>query len=128
MKPLVIILVIFVIAIASVNLVWLGYSSVKVVVANRGVASVSLHVDDEVIELGNLRTGESRFLLLPRRGRTTPIIFSASLVRDELRRHVCDLDVQPTGQHVTVLLYHDRESACSVSSPMTSELIITKFF
>ena len=129
MKPLLIILVIIVGVISALNLLWLGFSSAKVVVGHRGVASVMVHVGNEVIEIGNMRTGESRFLFLPKSGESSlGTTFSVSFIIDEEQTQVCAHDIELSMQHVHVVLYHDMESTCTVSSPILSELIVTKFF
>ncbi len=129
MKPLLIILVLFAGVICSFNLLWLRYSSTKVVVGHRGVASVIIRVDGEEIELGNLRTGESRFLFLPRTGKSAPrSTFSISFMIDDMQTSVCTLGVEQSGRHVDVVLYNDAESTCVLSSPILSELIVTKVF
>jgi hypothetical protein len=119
-------LLLFVGVVCAVNLLWLRYSSTKIVVGHRGVAEVQLHVDDELIDIGNLRTGETRFLFLPRKGKSS--LFTVSFVQDEMRRQVCVLDVESSMQHVGITLYNERESTCELSSPILSELIVRKFF
>ncbi len=129
LKSLLIILVMFAGMICAMNAVWLRYSSTKVVVGHRGVASVVIRVDGEEIELGNLRTGESRFLLLPRTGKSSKkSTFSISFMSGDMETSVCTLGIDQSGQHVDVVLYHDIESACTLSSPILSELIVTKMF
>ncbi len=129
MKFLLIILLIIAGLIGGLNLLWLGSSSTKVVVGRRGVASVVVRVGDEVIELGNLRTGESRFLFLPKSGKSSGgSTFSVSFMRDKAQTQVCQLQIEPSMQHVDVVLYNDINSTCSLSSPILSELIVTKFF
>ena len=129
LKSLLIVLLILAGVSCALNLLWLRYSSARVVVGQRGVASVTVQVDGEVIELGNLRRGESRFLFLPKRGGSSlGSTFSVSFMGDEVQTLVCTLDIELSMQHVDVVLYHDIGSTCAVSSPILSELIVTKFF
>ena len=128
MKPLLYILLIIAGLICALNLMWLQFSSAKVVVGHRGVASVMVQIDDEVVELGNLRTGESRFFFLPKRGGSPESFFSVSYMIDEVQTQVCTVDIELTKRHVEVVLFNDKESTCVVSSPILSELIVTKFF
>ena len=115
-------------AICAMNAIWLGFSSSKVVVGHRGVASVIIRVDEELIDLGNLRTGESRFLFLPRSSSPSGSTFSISFLIDGQQMPVCTLGVERTGQHVDVVLNHDAKSTCELSSPILSELFVTKVF
>ena len=127
MKPVLIILLMFAGVIAAVNVLWLQWSSAKIVVGHRGVPNVALQVEDEMINIGNLRTGESRFLFLPKTGKAKSI-FEVSFMIDEVQTQVCTLEIESTKQHVEIVLYNDDVSTCSVSSPILSELIVSKFF
>ena len=114
MKPVLIILLMFAGVIAAVNVLWLQWSSAKIVVGHRGVPNVALQVEDEMINIGNLRTGESRFLFLPKTGKAKSI-FEVSFMIDEVQTQVCTLEIESTKQHVEIVLYNDEVSTCSVS-------------
>lgn len=107
------------------NLFWLGFSTTRVAIAGRGLASVKIRINDETIDLGNMRRGESRFMFLPKHDIATYTITY------EAERHTvtaCQVEVMNTKQHVEARLYDNRESTCTVTEPLFSDLMVTKFF
>lgn len=111
--------------IAAVNLFWLNYSTTRVSIAGRGLASVKLYIDNQLIDLGNLRRGESRFMFLPKTGTA---LYTITFTEGNFVHTACEAEVEPTGQHVEASLAPEGASTCVVTDPMLSDLMILKFF
>lgn len=109
----------------AMNLFWLQYSTTRIVVGNRGVALVKLEMNGEVIDLGNLRTGETRFMFLPKGDMS---LYTLTYAKDDYRPTACEVEVGNTKHHVETTLYGDRDSICTVSEPLLSEVMAFKFF
>lgn len=108
-----------------VNLFWFRYSTTRVSIPGPGLADVKILVDSDVIELGDLRRGESRFMFLPNDG---PATYSITFLADNYTRTACEVDIEGTKNHVEATLYSGRESICEVTEPLFTDLMIAKFF
>lgn len=109
----------------ALNLFWLGYSTTRVSIGGRGLADVKLRVNDEVIDLGDLRRGETRFMFLPKKGSA---VYSITYFDNNYTHTACEVEVKNTRQHVEAQIYQGRESVCTVTEPLFSGLMISKFF
>jgi hypothetical protein len=109
----------------AINLFWLAFSTTRVEIVERGLADVKIIVGEEVIELGDLRRGETRFMFLPKHGTTT---YSISFMQQGYTHTACAVEVNETNNHVEAHLYPERESVCTVTEPLLSEIMVTKFF
>ena len=92
------------------------------------MAKVVVRMGTEEVEIGNLRSGESRFFFLPRRSSDEPTRFSVSFEDDGNELEACALRLNWSGQHAHVILYDQIDSVCTGSSPMFSDLLVAKFF
>lgn len=112
--------------ILAFNLFWLRYSTTRVSVEGRGLASVKLNINDEVIDLGNLRRGESRFMFLPR---AETADYSITYEEDDVTQTACEVEVVGSRHHVEAKLFgRTREAICKVTEPMFTDLMVRKFF
>ncbi len=109
----------------AMNLFWFGYSTTRVQIGGPGLAQVTLRINEEVIELGDLRRGESRFMFLPKHG---DAIYSITFQDNGHEQAACELEIQEVRQHVETMLRPGSESSCVVSEPMFSGLLVGKFF
>ena len=125
MKTTFFVLMIPVCFLAAVNLFWLGFSTTRVSIAGRGLVGVTVHFSDKTMDLGDMRRGESRFMFLPRVANASYWITFSN--RNQAHT-VCKLEVNETGEHVEARLYDNRESVCTVTDPMLSDLMVLKFF
>jgi hypothetical protein len=111
--------------ILALNLFWLRYSTTRISIEGHGLASVQLNINDEVIDLGNLRRGESRFMFLPK---SETALYSITYKDGGVVQSVCNLEVAGTKRHVDARLYGGQQAACTVEEPLFSDLMVRKFF
>jgi len=109
----------------AINLFWFAFSTTRIQIAGPGLADVKLQVGDEVIELGDLRRGESRFMFLPKHGDAN---YSITFREETNVLTACSLEIQEVKQHIEARLRPGSESNCTVSEPMFSDLMVSKFF
>ncbi len=106
------------------NLVWLAYSTNRITNGGAGLLrSVTVHVDDRKVYLGELHPGDSRFTFLPKSGDATYRVSYTNGTRDEL---ACQAYVEGEMYHVELLLADTRGPVCTVTLPLISELFILK--
>jgi len=112
--------------ILAINLFWLRYATTRVSIEGHGLAAVKVYVNDQVIDLGNLRRGESRFMFLPR---VETAVYSITYKEGELTQTACAVEIAGTNQHVDAKLYGGtHEAVCTATKPLFSELMVGKFF
>ncbi|HUF08452.1 MAG TPA: hypothetical protein VMO47_03970 [Rhodothermales bacterium] len=109
----------------AINLFWLGFSTTRVSIGGRGLADVQIRVNEEVIDLGNLRRGESRFMFLPRKELA---VYMVTYSDNNYTKTACEVEVKATMNHVEATLYDSREAVCTVTDPLFSDLMVFKFF
>jgi len=109
----------------AINLFWLGFSTTRVSIGGRGLADVKIRVNEELIDLGNLRRGESRFMFLPKEELA---VYTVTYSDNNYTHTACEVEVKGTKNHVEATLYDTREAVCTVTEPLFSDLMVFKFF
>jgi hypothetical protein len=89
------------------------------------MAEVKITHNDEIIDLGNLRRVESRFMFLPRDGAA---VVSVTFEDGQFTQTACQAEIDETKQHLEVSLHDKREAVCTVTDALFSEVLVTKFF
>jgi len=124
MKVAVITFLLLALCLLAPNLVWLGFSTARITnVDPNTVYSVTVYVNDKKLSLGDIRAGESRFLILPASGDAT---YKVLYGEGADVKSVCNDYVQRDMHHVETVLEGVEGSRCKVSLPLFSELLFLK--
>ncbi len=124
MKKMALISGLSMLAILSLNLIWLVRSTARITNAGEDrLDAVVVHVREKAIALGPLFPGEHRFILLPLSGESP---YEVSVVQAGQQKTVCQAYIEGSLYHVETVLQDDRGSKCTISFPLTSALLVWK--
>jgi hypothetical protein len=108
------------------NLLWLARSTA--VVRNHSeqpARDVRINFGSEVVEVGDVPAGGSRFRVLPSGGDATlDVVFGIGAVQ----RHACHEYVEGAMYHVRVSIEPSLEAHCDVELPLLSRLLVAELF
>jgi len=108
------------------NLLWLARSTAVVRNDSAQTAdSLRINVGSEVLDLGTVPAGASRFRLLPAGGEATlAVVYRIAGVEHQ----ACSEYVEGDMYHVRVAIEPDLEVRCDVELPLFSKLLIAELF
>jgi len=124
MNPKLVALGLFILCLFAPNVLWLTHSTARI--TNAGTAplkAVTVYVDDTARLVGTLAPGESDFIFLPKKGDAT---YRVLYLSESGIRSACNEYVEESMYHIETRLAGD--DACTVSLPITRDLLIRKLF